>query len=317
MDVIGRVLRDAKRIFRSDHLALTGGEPTLHPQFVEVIDIAVDLGYTWHMVTNSVRLPKTLQRLQARPLRMDRLTSLTLSLDGADEATHDAIRAPGSYRAVMAAASLCTALRIPFVFNTTIHKLNVHQVEAVGLLAAELGAARLSYVMHCATGSPTDNDLFLSAREWRGVMDRIDRMASSLRLTVSVPEGYYREQPMHTCVPFAGGQLHVDVEGRLNLCCQHSDVPDGGEGKDIAGDLNHVSLAEAYERFLGMVHAFQVDKARALARGELKSDWDHFPCNYCMKAFGKPHWTDQGAAGPGARRERKFPPRGMRLPVLG
>jgi MoaA/NifB/PqqE/SkfB family radical SAM enzyme len=217
----------------------------------------------------------------------------------------------------MTAASLCTALKVPFVFNVTLHKLNVHQIETIGLLASELGASRLSYVMHCATGAPSDDDLFLPSREWRNVMDRIDRIAASLKLPVSVPEGYYREQPMHTCVALAGNQIHVDVRGRLNLCCQHSEVPDAGGNLDIAGDLNEMSLADAYENFLKIVHRYQVDKMRALSRGELTSEWDHFPCNYCMKYHGKPYWADEGAAGPGARRERKFPPRASRLPVIG
>ncbi len=312
LDVIRRVLHDARRLFRSNHVALTGGEPTLHPHFIDVVDAAIDEGLTWHMVTNGATFPRTLPLLQARPLRIQQLTAVSLSLDGADEATHDAIRAPGSFRAVMTAASLCSALKLPFVFNVTLHAKNMHQLEATGLLAAELGAQKVSYVMHCATGAPSDPSLFLSSREWRSVMDRIDRIATVLKLPVSVPEGYYRESLMHTCVAFSGNQIHVDVEGRVNLCCQHAGVPVDGDRRDIAGDLRNISLPEAVERVLGMGHRFQVEKLRALARGDIGSEWDHFPCNYCMKVLGKPYWSDEGSSGPPALRERK-----KSLPIVG
>src|SRR5450432_834852 len=98
---IKQALSEGRRIYNSGHAAFTGGEPTLHPQFREVVDAAIDTGYTWHVVSNGRRLPWLLQLFRERPLRRERLTSITFSLDGADEATHDSIRGPGSYREVM------------------------------------------------------------------------------------------------------------------------------------------------------------------------------------------------------------------------
>jgi hypothetical protein len=40
-----------------------------------------------------------------------------------------------------------------------------------------------------------------------------------------------------------------------------------------------------------------------MAKGPL-TEWERFPCNDCMKYFGKPHWEGQGAQGPEAQRER-------------
>jgi MoaA/NifB/PqqE/SkfB family radical SAM enzyme len=38
LDVIVQILDQARAIYGIEHVSLTGGEPTLHPQFVEVID---------------------------------------------------------------------------------------------------------------------------------------------------------------------------------------------------------------------------------------------------------------------------------------
>lgn len=317
LEVVRSALSQARSVFRSNHAAFSGGEPTLHPRFADIIDVAVDLGYTWHMVTNGHRFARVVDLCAERPLRRQGLTSITFSLDGADERTHDGIRASGSYREVMTAVALCTATSIPFVLNATLHAKNVDQVESIGVLAAQLGAARVSYVMACATGSPSDAELYLSARQWRTVMDRIDRVAEILKIPVSVPEGYYRDQPWHVCAPFAGQQIHVDVEGRVNLCCQHASVPrQAGDDRDIAGSLLEMSLPEAVRRYLEMVHRYQTDKLDALTRGELDEEWDRFPCNYCMKYHGKPHWTADGVGGAVAVRERRRGSAGV-LPIVG
>ena len=47
-------------------VALTGGEPTLHPEFAAILDAIVEHGFTWHLVTNARRFERLLALLQAR-----------------------------------------------------------------------------------------------------------------------------------------------------------------------------------------------------------------------------------------------------------
>ena len=299
--LVERILREAKQLYRSEHVGFTGGEPTLHPEFARLVGVAVDAGYTWHMVSNGRRFAEVVAELG--PVRLGAMTSVTFSLDGATEEVHDGIRGEGSYRTVLSAAAACTALGIKFQLNVTLNARNAHEIEALGMLASQLGAAGLSFVMMQATGTHHDRDLFLSAKQWRGLMDRIERLASALTLRVTTPEGFYRDQPFHVCTPFTQQQVHVDVHGRLTLCCQHADIPSEGEPRDIVADLDEVGLGEAHERLIGLIHQVQSDKLMAIRRGGLTA-WDHFPCNHCMKAFDKPHWTDDGVDGPAAKRER-------------
>jgi hypothetical protein len=96
--------------------------------------------------------------------------------------------------------------------------------------------------------------------------------------------------------------LHVDVRGRLNLCCQHAGVP-SEDARDVAGDLTEMPLVDAHRKLVRIMSDAQDAKLSAIAEGSL-DEWDHFPCNHCLKSFGKPHWTSSGADGPAARRER-------------
>jgi MoaA/NifB/PqqE/SkfB family radical SAM enzyme len=303
LDVFRKVLAEAKTLYRTAQVALTGGEPALHPEFEGVLDALVDHDLHWHLVTNGKRFPHLLDLLRKRPRRRALLTAVNFSLDGADEAVHDTIRGKGSFREVMLGATLCTAHAIPFTLQMVVNAKNVHQIEAMGMLASHLGAAHVSFSMLQATGTHLDAELYLSARAFRSVQDRIERLGATLKLPVNMPEGFYREQPFHVCEPFASRELHVDVEGRLNLCCQHSGIPGDGRREDVAGDLRSMRLVDAHAVLLRIIHKAQADKLARIAEGPLR-EWDHFPCNDCMKHFGKPHWDDQGRAGPDASRPR-------------
>jgi MoaA/NifB/PqqE/SkfB family radical SAM enzyme len=306
VDLVRKVLVEAKELYGAFHASFTGGEPTLHPEFMRLVDVVVDLGYRWHFVTNGRHFASVAQQLDARPARREGLTNVNFSLDGASEAVHDSIRGKGSYREVMRAVSVCTALGMGFTFNTALHARNVQEIEAIGLLAAQLGAKRASFGMIQPTSTHHDASLYLSAPAWRTVMDRIDRLKNLVTVPISSPEGFPKKGLFHVCTAFAQEQIHIDVLGRLNLCCQHSGVPNenGGPTRDIVADLNEVSLSEAHAGLVALIHETQNAKLVSIRKKELTSDWDQFPCNHCLKSFGKPHWTEDGVSGPKAKRER-------------
>jgi hypothetical protein len=125
---------------------------------------------------------------------------------------------------------------------------------------------------------------------------------------VVLPEGHYDETCSSTCGPLRGETLHVDVNGNLTLCCLHSQVPTNSPGADVAGNLHDMSLVTARARLWELIG---VARERLTVNEAERSDWSHFGCNRCLKNFGRPHWTDEGASGARAVRERW---RGARLP---
>jgi pyruvate-formate lyase-activating enzyme len=303
LEVLTRVLDQAVRLYRIRRVSLTGGEPTLHPKFATVLDAITDHNCVWDMVTNGQRFATLIQLLNERPARRDSLHSLMLSLDGADETTHDTIRGKGSYREVMAAAALCHVHGIQFGLQMTVHALNVDQIEQLGLEASHLGATSVRFAMMQPTGSVHDHALYLPAHAWRSVQARIERLAATLRIPVVMPEGYHTDQLFSVCGPFRSETLHVDTHGSMTLCCLHSGIPGEGHRPDTGGDLALVPLSEAHRALLGVIHRAQTDKLTAIEEGSL-TEWDEFPCNYCLRYFGRPHWTEDGTEGPSAHRER-------------
>jgi MoaA/NifB/PqqE/SkfB family radical SAM enzyme len=304
-----RVLGEARRLHRADHVALTGGEPSLHPELPALLEAIVRHGYTFHLVTGGRGFDRVLVLLDNEPRIRHALSAVDVSIEGADAASHDALRGKGSWREAMGAAAAVRARGIPLTLQMTVNAENVGQIDSVGLLASHLGAARLSFSMTQPTGTPFDERLHLSRQDWHLARDRVERLAEALRIPVSGTESWERPQPYHACEPLRGELLHVDPFGRLNLCCQHSGVP-GGE-RTVVADLARTSLADAHRQLLELAHRFQVDKLAAM-EAEAIGEWDLFPCNYCLRYFGMPHWTDQGSAGARARRERMPGRRGDR-----
>lgn len=299
-----RLLDEAKSIYNCDHIGLTGGEPTLHPEFEKLLDAIVDRGMTWHMVTNGARFEGRVGTLfDADPRKKDSCTAIDFSIDGADATVHDHIRGAGSYLTAMGSIAQCHMRGIPFMLQMTINAYNQHQLEQYALGAAELGATRVSFGMTMPTGTYLDKEMFLSRDQWRVIQDRLDRLKAMLTVPVTYTEGFHNPRPFHECEPFRSEILHVDYEGRMNLCCMHAGVPGQDKGSSNVADMNKVSLATGHREMMKMVQQFREDKL-SLMEAQGLSGWDEYPCTYCLKYFEKPHWTDQGASGEVAKRQR-------------
>ena len=270
-----------------------------HPELARVVAAIVSRGLQYHLVTSGVGFRRLLDIIDRDEAARRALTRVNVSVDGATEATNDAIRGEGSYRHAMAAVAACHARGLELALQLTVNAVNVAELEQAALAFAELGAKRVLFGMTQPTGTHADARMALPARTWQGVRDRIERLAGVLSIPVVMAEGFPRKSPFHTCAPFAGEILHVDPRGRLSLCCQHSGIP--GESDELAVDLDAASLAEGHRRLLDVVHGYQRERLAAAEAGTL-GEWDLFPCNACLKRFGKPHWTAEGTGGPLARR---------------
>ena len=303
--LVESVLDQASELLGTRHASLTGGEPTLHPHFVQLVDAICDRDMTWHIVTNGKRADRLFRWLAERPRRKDKLHSLNFSLDGATRATHDSIRGTGSFDNVMRAVTLCAAHGVPFALQMVLHARNQQEAEPMALLASQLGASRAVFAVTQPTGTLHDEELFMTARQTRALHDRVLRLRDTYKIEIASPEGWPVENPFHVCAPFAFEVVNVDVRGRLNLCCQHSDTPEGTRS-DVVADLTRESLAVGMQRLVDLVAEEQRRQLTHLAAtpSDERSEWDASACNRCLKSFGKPHWTAQGATGPAAQRER-------------
>lgn len=274
------------------HFSFTGGEPTLHRCFERVVGSVSDGGYTFGLVTNGSTFPKVASMLRSHA----GLTGVTFSLDGATEATHDALRGQGSYRRVMRAASACVARGITFTFNMVITARNRHEVEALVTTAHALGAGGVRFGELMFDPRALDAGLGLSAVERRAIESRIREIADTAPLAVGLAPGHYSAAPFFPCAPLELNEFNVDYRGNVTLCCHLSGHSGSLSSSDRMGNLGEVSLRQALDEFRLRVDRYLRDKKEAVESGRF-DELDHFPCWYCVKYLGKApaiEWTIGG-----------------------
>ncbi len=137
---VARVLRDhAARGVTSVHF--TGGEPTIHPRFLDVLKLAKRLGMRTSIGTIGTMLVRPGFAEQALP----HLDEALFSLHGPDAAVHDALAGrEGSFEQVTGAIAACRRARPDFgVFvNTVLCRPNLGTLRRTLELAdGELGAS--------------------------------------------------------------------------------------------------------------------------------------------------------------------------------
>jgi MoaA/NifB/PqqE/SkfB family radical SAM enzyme len=285
LEILEQVLQEGKSC-GIDHLAFTGGEPTIHRQFAEIIARVGAAGYTFSFVSNGVNFPQIYPLLHRH---RQWLKGVTFSLDGAREQTHDWQRGQGSYRRVLRAISICTVKEIPFNLNITLTARNRHEVAGMVRLAERLGSHRLRFGHLMPTPETALRQLDLSPHERREVEEEIWSLRKSVAVRVGMAAGYFSDSPFFSCSPLALQEFNLDYRGNLTLCCNLSGYAEAPSTTDVIGNLREMTLAEGCARFRQRVERYVADKRIQAERGAL-SALDHFPCWYCVKYLGKVEW---------------------------
>jgi MoaA/NifB/PqqE/SkfB family radical SAM enzyme len=278
LHIIEKVLSEAKHC-GINHLAFTGGEPTLHRQFAQIISRVSGSGYTFSFVSNGANFPHVYPLLL---LHREYFTGVTFSLDGAGEETHDKLRGKGSYRHVMRAASICVFKELPFTFNMVLTAQNRQEVSDMVSLAERLGSGGVRFGHLMPTDDTAARGLNLSPQERRAVEAEIWRLQKMSLVPVGMAPGYFSESPFFPCGPLELKEFNLDYRGNLTLCCHLSGHSGVNQGTDVMGNLHEVTLAEALERFHQGVAKYLADKHDRVNRGQFGA-LDYFPCLYCLK----------------------------------
>jgi MoaA/NifB/PqqE/SkfB family radical SAM enzyme len=281
LEVIEAVLANA-RTHGFEELAFTGGEPTTHRRFFEVLARAAQAGYTFGFVTNGWNFPKIYTRLL--PFR-ERLAGITFSLDGARESTHDGLRGKGSYRRLMKAMSVCVVKGLPFAINMVLTRRNAAEMEEMVDLAARLGSLGVRFGELMPTPQSQVRGLELSLTECRAIEARIWRLQRSAPIAVAMAPGYYTED-LFPCGPLQGQEINIDWRGNMTQCCHLSGYDEGAGNRDVAGNLSEITFPEALTRLSEANARLRQEKQARQAAGGL-GEADHFPCLYCVRYFDK------------------------------
>jgi MoaA/NifB/PqqE/SkfB family radical SAM enzyme len=174
---IVRVLRThGDRGVRNVHL--TGGEPTIHPRFIDTLKLAKGLGMRTSVGTIGTRLSDPSFAKATMPF----LDEALFSLHGPNASVHDALTGrKGSFDRVCAAIQLSLENRPGFgaFVNTVITKHNIEQLPDTVALAAKLGAQLIVISNTTPEGAGADkyNELAISLTDLARVLPTVPARA--------------------------------------------------------------------------------------------------------------------------------------------
>lgn len=295
IEIIERILQNARE-HGFDHLSFTGGEPTLHPRFIEMLTMVSEAGYNFGFVTNGWNFTRIYEKLL--PHR-NSLTGITFSLEGAKEETHDRLRGRGSYRRVMQAVSICVVKDIPFTFNTVITSHNRGELHEIAEISAKLGSRGLRFGHLISTPRIVSGNMDLSPVERRQTEVIIWQLQKTLSIPIVMAPGYYTTD-LFPCAPLKMQEINIDWRGNVTMCCNLSGHGEDVGNDDIIGNLNEMSFSEAYGRLIQVNGKFQKDKLEHHSNGKFR-DSDYFPCWYCLNYFKKVDWLKEFPENPWSR----------------
>jgi AdoMet-dependent heme synthase len=134
-------------------LVLSGGEPLYRSDIFQLARYATDKGLRVALATNGTLVTKEV----ARMIVDAGVKRVSISLDGADAATHDAFRGiPGAFDAAVQGLRNLKFLGMSVQINMTIARHNAHQLPQVFELAKSLGADALHTFLLVPVGCGVD-----------------------------------------------------------------------------------------------------------------------------------------------------------------
>ncbi len=295
LELLRRVITEARTTANITRINFTGGEPTLHPAFAETLQSIGEAGLTASFVTNGWHFERVWPALQANRTA---LSHVAFSLDGVTRETHDRWRGKGSFDRLVRAFSRCYMSKLPFGIKIVIRRDLVDQLEQIAIFAARMGAASLHFVHVMPTSNSVADDSALNLDEQRVAEQEIAILARIFKMDIGIDVGYYNIDDVRPpCAPLAATSMNIDYRGRLSLCCNLSGFRGGTEELDVIADLNEESFATAYDRFIQLADTQLKKRQTALAAlraKELTPDlYTGSPCLFCLQSFGKIPWHKQ------------------------
>lgn len=155
------------------YVNIGGGEPTVRPDFWELVDYATAHQVGVKFSTNGVRItPEVADRLAASDY-----VDVQISLDGADAAVNDAVRGPGSYAmAIRALENLAAAGFADAKLSVVATRHNIGQLDEFRAIAERYGATlRLTRLRPSGRGADVWDELHPTADQQRVLYDWLVR----------------------------------------------------------------------------------------------------------------------------------------------
>lgn len=198
------------------YLLLTGGEPLLRPDFMDIYRHAKQRGFLLTVFTNGTLLtPRMADFLAESPPRY-----LEITLYGATQETYERVtQVPGSYAQCRRSIELALERDLPLELKTIVMRPNRHELQDMKALAAQLGAAfRYDAILWPRLdGGQQPYAQRLSPQEIVALDQENPERMLEWQEAYSRAPNLTRQETVYACGAGHHG-FHVDASGKLSVC---------------------------------------------------------------------------------------------------
>jgi len=164
-----RRLIDQISSFAKPAIVLSGGEPLVRPDCLEIARYGASRGLRMLLATNGTLLTAEL----AQDVADSGIQHISVSIDGASAASHDGFRRlPGAFEAAWSGVENAKAAGLSFQINTTVSKHNIDEIPDILELAISRGAEALHIFLLVPTGCGREiaDDEMIDPQEYERVL---------------------------------------------------------------------------------------------------------------------------------------------------
>jgi radical SAM protein with 4Fe4S-binding SPASM domain len=215
-------------------LKITGGEPTLHPEFEEIIGLIHRLDIPFSLFTNARwSCP---ERLLAFLTGIPEFTGFLISLHGAAAASHEAFTGvPKSFAETVANIRRAVAAGLSVTTSTVVTKHNYSEVGQIVALSKELGAHHAVFNRYLGQRLPDIEPTNGELKEAIQAIERLHAAGHPAKFGNCIPQCFY---PSSSSGCLAGvAYCTVDPWGNVRPC-NHASL--------ICGNLLEQSIEEIW-----------------------------------------------------------------------
>ena len=267
-DEIGKVIPILKRL-GVQHIALTGGEPILHPQFTQVLDAIVGSGIKFSLVTNCwlhAQYCTCLARYH------EHVKYVAVSLDGHHADLHDKNRQKGSFERTIAAIDNFQARGYRVRLSHIVNKFNfAHILQYFKLIKGFNVDVNVGRVI--ATNA--NQQWRISTQQAKAMLLKINSAAKGYQQKITPTASLGLTPQLYFCSNFSTMRdVTLRFDGKICFCCDSLLDNDGA----VLGDIRQEPFEEILSRFGRFLGRIITKRIEALMQGHRLS---HNDCDFC------------------------------------
>lgn len=158
------IKRFCKKINRLPYLYITGGDPILHPNFWELLEMCKKDNIPFTILGNPFHLTyENCKRM--KELGCDKYQ---MSIDGLEK-THDWFRKPGSFKTTLEKIDCINKAGIKSVIMTTVSGTNIKEIPSIIDLVVKNKVRIFAFARYCPTSE--EKDVGITPQEYRKLLD--------------------------------------------------------------------------------------------------------------------------------------------------